>query len=204
MQGKVWVNSQYFLQRVGGRWGFFISSAAVGPWLCSHLPHGTPCAGHTQTQKLSDRKSLYLHQVQRRLFASTPIKPFLAAPHHMLPPLNSWDAEFLAAEGWNHFQSAPPQRKRSLTPSSPRTSQKSSQCCHFYRRSSVRQYTHGRLMCELGRLCVGAGFLLKKVITESRQKDAFRMLQAEIGQEVVTNEEEGILSWWNNAIGFKG
>lgn len=151
----------------------FASFAARGPWLCSHLPHGTSCTGHTQTQRLSDRKSLYLYQVQRCLFASTPIKPFLAAPHHMLPLLNSWDAELLAAPVPSHFQSVPPQRKRSLTPASPRISQKCSQCCHFYRQSGVKQYTHGRLMCELGRLCVGAGFLLENVITESRQKDTF-------------------------------
>lgn len=104
-----------------------------GPWLCSHLPHGTSCPGHTQTHTLSDRKSLYLYQFLRCLFAFTPIKPFLAAPHHMLPPLNSWDAELLASTVQSHFQSLPPQRKRSLTPPSPRPSQKSSQCCHFYR-----------------------------------------------------------------------
>lgn len=66
------------------------SSVARGPWLCSHLPHGTSCPGHTQTHTLSDRKSLYLYQFHRCLFAFTPIKPFLAAPHHMLP---CWTAE---------------------------------------------------------------------------------------------------------------
>lgn len=121
----------------------------------SHTEHGVQA---THKLGLSDRKSLYLQQVQRPLFASTPIKAVLAASHHMLPLLNSWDAELLEAPVRSHFQSVPPQRKRSLTPSSPQTSQKSSQCCHFYRQSSVRLNTHERLMWI--RMCVGAGFLL--------------------------------------------
>lgn len=120
------------------------SSVARGPWHCSHLPHGTSCPGHTQTHTVHDRKSLYLYQFHQCLFAFTPIKPFLAASRHMLPLLNSWDADLPASVVQSHFQSVPPQRKSSLTPSSLRPSQKSSQCCRFYRESRAGQYTHGR------------------------------------------------------------
>lgn len=63
-------------------------------------------------------------------------------PHVAL--LNSWDADLLASVVQSHFQSVPPQRKSSLTPSSPRPSQNSSQCCRFYRESTARRYAHGR------------------------------------------------------------
>lgn len=124
-----------------------------GPWLCSHLPRGTSRWGHTQNQRPSERKALYLSQVQRCLFAPTPIKPFLAAPRPMFPLLNSWDAELLAAPVRSHFQSVPPQRKRSLPPSSPPTSQKCSQCCHFFTDNPVWGGTPTEDPCELGCLC---------------------------------------------------
>lgn len=173
------------------------SSVAREPWHCSHLPHGTSCPGHTQTHTVHDRKSLYLYQFHQCLFAFTPIKPFLAASRHMLPLLNSWDADLLASVVQSNFQSVPPQRKSSLTPSSLPPSQNPSQCCRFYIESRARQHTHGRADVGIRMSGCWCSFSVcrKSPLRADRRVFLLRH-RAEMGLEVDTSQDkEGFVRW---------